>query len=215
MFTGLVEQTGYIVERNISGKDGTLAVKPDTPFRELEFGESIAVNGTCLTLEKELSDGTVVFHVLAETLKATNLGEIPFSSKVNLERALPVGARLGGHIVSGHVDTTSEVIEVNPVGNDFEYKIKLPDSLKPYVVHKGSITIDGISLTVAELGDDYFCVHIIPVTLSETALSDRKAGDTVNLEGDIIGKYVVRQMELANYTKNSTVTMNSLIEAGW
>lgn len=214
MFTGLVEQTGVIVERSVSGGDGVFSVRPSAPFSDLKYGESIAVNGTCLTMEKELSDGTVVFHVLAETLKRTNLGGLPLGGVVNLERALAVGDRLGGHIVSGHVDTTGVVHAIRSVGDDFEYEVEMPDSLKPFMVEKGSITIDGISLTVVEVGESHFTVHLIPVTLAETALSHRKQGDVVNLEGDIIGKFVARQMSLANYSQ-SNVSMASLREAGW
>lgn len=214
MFTGLVEKVGVIANRNISGGNGVLAIKTSTPFIDLKYGESIAVNGTCLTMEEEQADGTIVFHVLEETLKRTNLGSLPVGSKVNLERALAVGDRLGGHIVSGHVDTTGEICAIRNVGDDYEYEVEMPDSLKPFIVEKGSITIDGISLTVVSVKDNSFTVHIIPVTLSETALSYRKVGDIVNLEGDIIGKFVARQMNLANYT-NSKISMNSLREAGW
>jgi len=214
MFTGLVEQTGIIVERNVSGGDGVFSVRPESPFSDLKYGESIAVNGTCLTMEQERSDGTVVFHVLAESLKRTNLGELQIGAKVNLERALAVGDRLGGHIVSGHVDVTAAVRAVRRVGGDYEFEVELPDSLKPFMVEKGSITIDGISLTVVEVGDDCFTVHLIPVTLAETALCERKPGSRVNLEGDIIGKFVARQMSLGNYG-GGNVTMNSLHEAGW
>ena len=214
MFTGLVEKTGVIVERNVSGGDGVFSVRPDSRFTDLKYGESIAVNGTCLTMERELSDGTVVFHVLAETLKRTNLGFLPLGGVVNLERALAVGDRLGGHIVSGHVDVTGAIKAVRNIGDDFEYEVEMPDSLKPFMVEKGSVTIDGISLTVVEVGDSSFTVHLIPVTWTETALRDRKQGDVVNLEGDIIGKFVARQMSLGNYGQ-SNVTMTSLHEAGW
>jgi len=214
MFTGLVEQTGVIVERSVSGGDGVFSVRPTTPFSDLKYGESIAVNGTCLTMERVLSDGTVVFHVLAETLKRTNLGELPLGGVVNLERALAVGDRLGGHIVSGHVDATGAIRAVRNIGDDFEYEVEMPDCIKPFMVEKGSITIDGISLTVVEVGESHFTVHLIPVTLAETALRDRVQGDVVNLEGDIIGKFVARQMSLASYSQ-SKVSMASLREAGW
>ena len=214
MFTGLVEKVGVIVERNVSGGDGVLSIKPSSSFDDLKYGESIAINGTCLTMEKEHYDGTIVFHILGETLKRTNLGGLPLGAKVNMERALAVGDRLGGHIVSGHVDVTGSVIDIRNVGGDFEYEVEMPNALKPFMVEKGSITIDGISLTVVCVGESSFTVHLIPVTLDETALSDRSKGDVVNLEGDIIGKFVARQMSLANYGQ-SNVTMASLHEAGW
>ena len=214
MFTGLVEKRGVIVERNVSGGSGVFSVRPESSFENLKYGESIAVNGTCLTMERELSDGTVVFHVLAETLKRTNLGALAIGGLVNMERALAVGDRLGGHIVSGHVDTVGAIRAVRSIGDDFEYEVEMPAELKPFMVEKGSITIDGISLTVVSVGDSSFTVHLIPVTLAETALQERKVGDMVNLEGDIIGKFVARQMSLGNYGV-SNVSMNSLHEAGW
>lgn len=214
MFTGLVETTGVIVQRNVSGGDGVFSVRPDNAFSDLKYGESIAINGTCLTMEKVQSDGAIVFHVLGETLKRTNLGALPIGGKVNMERALAVGDRLGGHIVSGHVDVTSPVRAIRRVGDDYEYEVALPESLKPCMVEKGSVTIDGISLTVVEVTDEYFTVHLIPVTLSETALVDRKPGSIVNLEGDIIGKFVARQMSLANYG-GSNLSFDSLVKAGW
>lgn len=214
MFTGLVETTGIIVERSVNGGAGRFVVRPHTRFKNLEYGESIAINGTCLTMESESEDGSVVFHVLEETLKRTNLGGIAIGGKVNLERALAVGSRLGGHLVSGHVDVTAKLISLQNTGSDVELKIELPDELKRYVVAKGSICIDGISLTLVDITDSYFTVHLIPVTLAETALEDRKPGDLINLEADIIGKYVERQLGLAS-SSQSNVTMDVLREAGW
>ena len=213
MFTGLVEKVGKIIVRNIAGEDGELVIMPNSPFENLVYGESIAVNGVCLTLEKEFSDGSVKFHVLRETLRRSNLGEIDLSKSVNLERALRVGDRFGGHIVSGHIDTTVKVKSITPVGNDIRYAFELTEDIKPYVVLKGSISIDGISLTVAEISDTEFAVHLIPVTLEDTALKERDLGDMINIEVDMLGKYVAHQLQLMG--NNSNISMDTLFEAGW
>jgi riboflavin synthase len=213
MFTGLVEKVGKIIVRNIAAEDGELVIMPNSPFENLVYGESIAVNGVCLTLEKEFSDGSVKFHVLRETLRRSNLGEIDLSKSVNLERALRVGDRFGGHIVSGHIDTTVKVKSITPVGNDIRYGFELTEEIKPYVVLKGSISIDGISLTVAELSDTEFAVHLIPVTLEDTALKERDLGDMINIEVDMLGKYVAHQLHLMG--NNSNISMDTLFEAGW
>ncbi len=210
MFTGLVETTGTIISRG----GGKLLIRPDKPFEALQFGESIAINGACLTLEKNHPDGTLEFHTLDETLKRTCLAAKSIGAKVNLERALRVGDRLGGHIVSGHIDCVSKIIEMNRSGTDVELKIAIPPELAPYLVEKGSIAIDGISLTLVQVTEEFFTVHLIPVTLAETALEYAKNGDIVNLEGDIIGKYVERQLLLSK-GKGSNISMETLFSSGW
>ncbi len=214
MFTGLIEKLGTIVKRQVSGGAGKLVVTPETPFDKLEYGESIAVNGACLTLEKELSDGGIVFHVLEETLSRTNLGGLPVGAKVNLERALAFGDRLGGHLMTGHVDAVAPIHEISRNGADIELAVSTPDSLQPYLVEKGSVGIDGISLTVVKVTKDFFTVHLIPTTMKKTNLHERKAGDPVNLEGDLLGKYVQRQLGLANFS-GSNIDMKTLSKAGW
>jgi riboflavin synthase len=213
MFTGLAETTGQITGRNLSGGAGTLSIKSGKIFEELKHGESIAVNGACLTLEKFDNTGNLYFHVLEETLKRTNLGQIPLGTAVNLERALAFGDRLGGHLVTGHVDAVAPVKYLRKQAGDVELAVEIPEKLSPYLVEKGSIAIDGISLTLVMIEKDYFTVHLIPVTLAETALKDKKAGDMVNLEGDLIGKYVQRQLSLND--SGSNVNMETLRNAGW
>lgn len=216
MFTGLIATTARIAGRKVSGNSGQLELKPDKPLGKLQFGESIAVNGACLTLEAAKDNGILVFHVLAETFKRTNLGSIPIGGVVNLERALALGDRLGGHLVTGHIDSTAPVLAINSKDGDYEYKVAAPESIRPFLVEKGSIAIDGTSLTLVEVGEDFFTVHLIPVTADETALLVRRPGELVNLEADLLGKYVQRQLNLVSGAKQkSKITMDSLKNAGW
>ncbi|MFA6714857.1 MAG: riboflavin synthase [Victivallaceae bacterium] len=216
MFTGLIETTAEICGRDINGKSGKLRLRPRKKLEDLAHGESIAVNGACLTLESWNADGTLEFHTLEETLKRTNLGSLKIGGMVNLERALRVGDRLGGHIVTGHIDTTARFLGMRQQGDDVEYRVALPEELKAYMAPKGSICLDGVSLTLVDIGADSFSVHLIPVTLAETALGQRREGDIINLEADLLGKYVYRQ--LACFTENKAgaeVNMEKLIKAGW
>ena len=212
MFTGLVEMTGSLA--GCSGEH--LRIRPGRVFADPVFGESVAVNGCCLTLERVLPNGELEFFTMAETLKRTNLGSLKKGDPVNMERALKAGARLGGHIVSGHIDGTGEVLDFHrrPDG-DYELKISLSEELAPEVVAKGSIAIDGVSLTVVEVGNGYFTVHLIPVTRDETALVQRSKGAAVNLETDVLAKYVRRQLEYMQKSPKSEITMDTLREAGF
>lgn len=193
MFTGLVERVGVV--RSISGvNDGwSLEIECDHWDSELELGESIAVQGACLTVTSS-KGGLFSTDLLDETMERTTLRNLCQGAKVNLERALAVGARLGGHIVSGHVDETGILLSANKRGRDYELRIGCSTRLAGYSVLKGSITIDGISLTISALGDDWLEVNVIPRTWETTTLSSCNAGDMVNLEGDIIGKYIARLM---------------------
>ena len=226
MFTGLVEGVGILRQRG----NGKIAVAPQKAWDDLVYGESIAVNGCCLTLEKALPSGELLFHTLEalpsgellfhtleETLRRTNLGKLPIGAKVNLERAMAAGARLGGHIVQGHVDRSSEIIELKRLADgDMELLVALPEEDRPLVVEKGSIALDGVSLTVVEAADDFFGVRLIPVTLAETALISRKKGALINVEYDIIGRYVIRQLQCTGQTaKSSGITMDTLRDAGF
>lgn len=215
MFTGLIEKKGIIKSRDMAGGAGKLLLETATPFTDLVKGESIAVNGACLTLETFFGN-EISFHVLEESLKKTNLDELPIGAGVNLERALAVGDRLGGHMVSGHIDNTSTVKSWTAVGDDWELEIYLPENLQPYVVEKGSIAIDGVSLTIVGLSEDAFSVHLIPTTYEDTCLQERREGERVNLEADLIGKYVIKQLGayLPEGAK-SNITLDTLINAGW
>ena len=211
MFTGIVQQKGRIVSRG----GGKLVVKPDMPIADPVYGESIAVNGCCLTLESAVG-GNLTFHTLEESLKRTNLGILPVNSTVNLERALQLGDHLGGHIVQGHVDMAAKVLQCcRQSDGDFIFEVALDPAYAKLVVEKGSIAIDGVSLTVVDAARDSFSVRLIPVTLAETALHERVAGTLVNLEFDVVGRYILRMMELSNEESSSGITMDTLKEAGF
>jgi len=187
MFTGIVEETVEIlgVEQTADGR----RLRLSNPFDGLAVGQSISVSGACLTVEAFETDAFEVFTA-TETLARTYLGELGVGNEVNLERALPADGRFDGHFVQGHVDATSHVEEITRLGDDWEFTFSLPAALSPYVVEKGSITVDGISLTVAAHDSDSFAVAIIPETYEITTLSEKAVGDPVHLEVDVIAKYV-------------------------
>ena len=215
MFTGLIQSTGVYHSRTLSGRAGKLRVRTARTFSDLRMGESIAVNGACLTLERDLGGNLLEFHVMEESFRRTNLGSLKQGDVVNLERALAVGDRLGGHIVSGHVDGTGTVLSLGKNGDDTELKVAIPPEIREQMVPKGSIAIDGISLTVASLGEDYFTVCIIPTTWRETNLAGCAKGTVLNLETDMLGKYVLNMLRRMNPAEKSPVTMNLLREAGF
>ncbi|MCU0856818.1 MAG: riboflavin synthase [Pontiellaceae bacterium] len=195
MFTGIIQRLGTVLDVKMHGAAGRIALKPNRPFdAPVRLGDSIAVNGTCLTVAAIEGDA-FCFDVLTETFDKTNLGEKTPGSVVNLERALALGDTLGGHIVTGHVDGTGRVRRIDQVDRDWKFEIECPKDLLMLMVYKGSIALNGISLTVAELKDDGFVVHIIPHTLEETDMSGFKPGTKVNLEADILGKHVQRILE--------------------
>lgn len=213
MFTGLVETTGILAGMTRTGKSAELLVRCSLPVAELVRGESIAVNGVCLTLTG-CGKGGLSFHALSETLNRSNLGD-SVGRKVNLERALRLGDRLGGHLVSGHIDCRAEVLDIGRVEDDYELRVALPSAVAGQVVMKGSVAVNGVSLTIASLSRSDFTVRIIPHTWAETNLSDLQAGDTVNLETDMLGKFVLRQLELKGDDNGGGVTMETLFKAGF
>ena len=192
MFTGLIEAVGTVNALEPRGDEAARLVL-DAPFaRELALGESVAVNGCCLTVTGK--EGAISFDLLMETLNRTSLGDLKAGSRVNLERALRADGRFGGHFVQGHVDTTAEVLAAERKGQDLNLEIAIPSGGSRYFIEKGSIAVNGISLTVASLGENRFGLWIIPHTLQETNIGDLKAGDRVNLEYDLIAKYAERQL---------------------
>ncbi|MBB4895225.1 riboflavin synthase [Streptomyces olivoverticillatus] len=191
MFTGIVEELGEVVAVENLGDSSRFQLRGPVVTDGAKHGDSIAVNGVCLTVV-DTSDGTFTADVMAETLSRSSLGALTAGSRVNLERPMALGGRLGGHLVQGHVDGTGTIIERTPAEHWEIVKIALPAELSRYVVDKGSITVDGVSLTVVEAGDDYFTISLIPTTLALTTLGLKKAGDPVNLEVDVLAKYVER-----------------------
>lgn len=189
MFTGIIEEIGTIKSINSNGISSQLCISANTILEDTKIGDSIAVNGVCLTVTSTKSN-LFTADVMAETLRRSNLGSLIPQSKVNLERAMPANGRFGGHIVSGHIDGTGTIVETKPEGNAVWIKINCSDNLLKYIIHKGSITIDGISLTVAKVTDSDFSVSIIPHTAANTTLLQKKSGDVVNLENDVVGKYI-------------------------
>ncbi len=188
MFTGLVEALGEVVSLEAKGEQGRLLVS--IPFSgELAPGDSVALNGCCLTVA-EISDDGIAFDVLAQTLRVTSLGKLAAGSVVNLERALRVGDRLGGHFVQGHVDAVGRIVSLEENGQDHVVEVSLTEEIHRLCVGKGSIAIDGISLTIAELKEASAVFWITPHTFSHTNLRDAKTGDAVNLEGDMLAKHV-------------------------
>jgi riboflavin synthase len=188
MFTGIVEETGEVVRREET--EGGLRLHVQASFAgELEVGQSVAVSGACLTVEA-VDDETFSLFLSRETVEKTYLGEVAVGDVVNLERALPADGRFDGHFVQGHVDGTAEMVDVEQIGDDWTFTFSLPAEMGRYVVPKGSICVDGISLTVADLRDGAFDVAIIPETYRLTNLAAKAAGDPVHLEVDVVAKYV-------------------------
>jgi riboflavin synthase len=192
VFTGIVERTGEItdVRENEGGRRLTVAA---SGLDDLHHGQSISVSGVCLTVEAfDKEEEWFEVFLAAETVEKTYLGDLGVGGTVNVERALPANARFDGHVVQGHVDTTATVESIEQVGEDWRYTFSLPAEMSQYVVEKGSIAVDGISLTVAARDEDRFEVAIIPATREITTLSEKGEGDTVHLEVDVMAKYVER-----------------------
>jgi riboflavin synthase len=199
MFTGLVEELGRLEWMRRSEGQAQLAIQAPEISPGVRIGDSIAVNGCCLTVTVA-QDGLLVFDLLEETLKKTNLGALKSGSGVNLERSLAVGGRLGGHFVQGHVDTTIALLRTEQRGGDLRLDFEMPAEFAGYLAYKGSVAINGVSLTVAEVGDDSFTVWIIPHTASATNLGVLQAGERVNLECDMLAKYTARLLQVGART---------------
>ncbi|MFH8570975.1 riboflavin synthase [Streptomyces sp. NPDC017993] len=191
MFTGIVEELGEVVAVEKLADASRFRLRGPVVTEDAKHGDSIAVNGVCLTVV-DTADGEFTADVMAETLNRSSLGALATGSRVNLERPMALGGRLGGHLVQGHVDGTGTVTERVPGENWEIVKVSLPAALTRYVVEKGSITVDGVSLTVVEAAQDYFTISLIPTTLALTTLGIKKIGDPVNLEVDVLAKYVER-----------------------
>ena len=217
MFTGIIEEVGEVC-RVLSGSTaGEIAIRAKTVLEGTKLGDSIAVNGVCLTVTGLLGDGFTA-DVMPETLRRTNLGRLGAGSRVNLERAMAADGRFGGHIVSGHIDGVGTIRSQRREENAVWLTIAAPKDILDLIVMKGSIAIDGVSLTVADLTGDTFAVSIIPHTGAQTILLGKRPGDQVNLENDVIGKYVEHLLhfkEPENKKQSSKVDMGFLAEHGF
>ena len=216
IFTGIIEELGVVKSIAINGASGCITIKAKKVLEGTQLGDSIAVNGTCLTVTSINSDGFSA-DVMAETVKRTSLSQVGKGDLVNLERAMILNGRFGGHIVSGHIDGTGTITKYTKEENAIWVTIKAPDEILDLIVEKGSICIDGISLTVATVSDQDFQVSIIPHTAKHTTLIHKKVGSLVNLENDIVGKYIKKLMENnqeEQAKKASGLTMEMLEEYG-
>ncbi len=215
MFTGIIEEIGKVIRVQRTAGSSFIEIQAEKVLTDAHIGDSIAVNGVCLTVT-DMTNDTFRADVMNETLSRSSLGSLVSGSMVNLERAMAANGRFGGHIVSGHIDGTGIITDVKNDGIAVWYTISAEDSLLRYIVEKGSIAIDGISLTVAKVTNSTFSVSIIPHTASETTLSMKKTGDIVNLENDIIGKYVERLIKTSEpHTRSSNITMEFLAKNGF
>ncbi len=214
MFTGIVEEVGT-VKTVQKGSSSFIKIQADKIFEDIHLGDSIAVNGVCLTVTD--FDGKVfTADVMNETLSRSSLGALKNGSHVNLERAMAANGRFGGHIVSGHIDGTGTVTEIKNDGIAVWYTISASPEIMRYIVEKGSIAIDGISLTVAKVTENTFSVSIIPHTAQQTILSEKKTGDVVNLENDIVGKYVEKLiLPVSDNKKQSSISREFLMKYGF
>ncbi|CUT03391.1 riboflavin synthase [Candidatus Kryptobacter tengchongensis] len=189
MFTGIIEEVGKVKSVVQKGKARVFAISSEKLLNDIKIGDSVAVNGVCLTVFEKLNEYFKV-EAVEETIKKTNLGNLKTGDRVNLELSLKLGDRLGGHIVLGHVDTTGVIENILKLKNSWIFEIKFPSEFRKYIIPKGSIAVDGISLTIAEVDDGKFKVSIIPFTWENTNLKFKRSGDRVNLEFDFFGKYI-------------------------
>ena len=214
MFTGIIEEIGTVKNIQRNGSNSFIVIEVKKVLEDVHLGDSIAVNGVCLTVTK--TDGSIFqADVMNETLSRSSLGELRQGSKVNLERAMAANGRFGGHIVSGHIDGTGTITDIVNDGIAIWYTISANADIMRYIVEKGSIAIDGISLTVARVTDRDFSVSVIPHTAEMTILSTKSKGERVNLENDIIGKYVEKLMKPAEKSQNSGIDMSFLSKNGF
>ncbi len=215
MFTGIIEEVGAI-ESALKRVDGMgLVVKAPVLFPGLKLGDSLAVNGACLTVTRKALPASLFFDVSKETLSRTVLGKLHPGDLVNLEPALTLNKLLGGHLVSGHIDGLAVLTAINPVGEMMEMTFEVPESLAEMMIEKGSVALDGISLTIASLHQTAFTVAVIPHTLKQTTLGCKKIGDRLNLETDMIGKYVKRFISTSEKGKKGALSMAFLAEHGF
>jgi riboflavin synthase len=213
MFTGIIENKGKVLGIEYRGQEKRLTIELPPYLTEVQLGDSININGVCLTIVQKMEQ-TIELDLSQETLQKTILGELREGDQVNLERALKLTDRLGGHIVTGHIDGIGKIFEKRKERDFFQLRIKIPESISRYVVQKGSIAIDGISLTVNEFQKEEIQLTLIPYTIEKTTLMDKKVGDRVNIEADILGKYVEKLLSQGD-KKLEKVDLSFLKEHGF
>lgn len=213
MFTGIVEEIGIIkqIKNNSLGLD--IDIQANEIFSDLKIGDSVSVNGCCQTVTK-ISNNIFSIQAVSETVNLTNFKDLKINSEVNLERALTLNSRLGGHIVSGHIDGIGKVISIENRGNSIIFQIYAPENIMKYLIYKGSVTINGVSLTICELNQDNFKVSIIPHTFANTTFKDLKINSEVNLEPDILAKYIEKLLGKQDNAKKE-ITLEFLQENGF
>jgi len=214
MFTGIIIEKGMVIRIARASQSFVIGLKGDKSVRRIVFGSSISVNGVCLTVT-DINGDVFEADVMPETVKRTNLTFLKPGNFVNLEPALRFGDEMGGHMVTGHIDGTGDIISLVKDDNAIWMMIEAPDSILNQIVLKGSIAIDGVSLTVANINGTKFSVSLIPLTVKETILGQKKVGDTVNIETDIIGKYVEKYISAYNTKSMKGVTLSMLNEHGF
>ena len=215
MFTGIIETLGAVHELTQVQGGARLTLAPQTPLRELAEGESIAISGVCLTAESASRPDRLQFFLSAETLSRSTLGDLRPGGWVNLERALRADSRLGGHLVLGHVDAIGTVRRFDRLGEGWTLEVATPTQLAPFLAEKGSVAVDGISLTLAALSEDSFSVAVIPHTAEVTSLRQAAGGTRVNLEADVLARYVVRALQTYGNKGGGAVTEDLLRQAGF
>ena len=216
MFTGIIEEIGIVKNVARGAKSSRVTISGNLIFSDLKLGDSVSTNGVCLTVN-EITSTTFTADIMHETIKATSLSNLSVGTRLNLERAMPSDGRFGGHIVSGHIDGIGKVHDMKKDDNAIIYTVTAESDILKYIVKKGSIAIDGISLTVTDVDDSKFSVSIIPHTLKETILADKKSGDVVNLEVDMLAKYIEKLLlgKDSRGGRQSGITAEFLLKNGF
>jgi riboflavin synthase len=217
MFTGIIEEIGTIESVQLKSENYTLMIRATKILDDIHLGDSIAINGVCLTVTS-FTDSGFTADIMPETLKASNIQDLGVGSKVNLERAMAAGGRFGGHFVSGHIDGTGKIITKNSVKNAVYYEIEVDHQLLKHIIKRGSVAVDGTSLTVFEVSQNTFTISLIPLTQKDTVIGLKNAGDIVNIECDMIGKYLSHYLNnqyLEPEPKQSSITPQFLQENGF
>ncbi|MFW5915180.1 MAG: riboflavin synthase [Planctomycetota bacterium] len=213
MFTGIVQKVATVISLQRRGKSSVIGLNLDELASRVEVGDSVMINGVCLTATA-VSDAETTFDVSSETLKLTNLGDLHPGEKVNVELAMRPDDRFGGHFVSGHVDATGDILDMADRPGETRLRVRVAEELTDQMIMKGSVAVDGISLTIADLRSETFEVSLIPQTLRETNLRSKSRGDLVNIECDMIGKWIQRHLRRIQDSDEDTLTMDKLREAG-